>query len=351
MTVSAAFEAQAKACIGLGSPFTARVLRHASAALSRQRPVGAKVLGWSGDASGGGDSVALRLAGGLHALVLSGADKALAAVYPPAKIGDCALKQAIADALINHADFLTNWLESPPQTNEIARSAPLAAAGHMIAARFGRPLRLYELGASAGLNLRWDKVVVEAQDTHLGPRDAPIRLRPQWHGELPPSADLKISGRAGVDLNPLDASNNGDRLRLLSYIWADQPDRLARMRRAIDLATDLPVKVARGDAAEWLQAQLEQPTNGAVTVIFNTVAWQYFSAATQARVAMLIEATGAATTDAAPLAWLSMEADATRDGAALSLRLWPGNHRISLGRADFHGRWVKWQAGAVLANA
>lgn len=39
-----------------------------------------------------------------------------------------------------------------------------------------------------------------------------------------------------------------------------------------------------------------------------------------------------------------MEADATPGSAALTLHLWPGDRHIALGRADFHGRWIDWQA-------
>ena len=37
-----------------------------------------------------------------------------------------------------------------------------------------------------------------------------------------------------------------------------------------------------------------------------------------------------------------MEADGTRDGAALTLTLWPEGETHLLGRVDFHGRWLRW---------
>ncbi|MFT6537468.1 MAG: hypothetical protein ACJAQU_002380 [Loktanella salsilacus] len=40
-----------------------------------------------------------------------------------------------------------------------------------------------------------------------------------------------------------------------------------------------------------------------------------------------------------------MEADGTdAPGAALTLRLWPGNVTVQLARIDFHGRWIDWIA-------
>ncbi len=62
----------------------------------------------------------------------------------------------------------------------------------------------------------------------------------------------------------------------------------------------------------------------------------------------MIERAGEKATGEAPLAWLSMENDGSDNaGAALNLRLWPGDHRIDLGRADFHGRWVDWRGDST----
>ena len=46
-----------------------------------------------------------------------------------------------------------------------------------------------------------------------------------------------------------------------------------------------------------------------------------------------------------PLAHFSMEGDGG-EGTALRLRLWSGGppRTWHLGRADFHGRWIEWQA-------
>lgn len=45
---------------------------------------------------------------------------------------------------------------------------------------------------------------------------------------------------------------------------------------------------------------------------------------------------------ATTMAHFSMEADRQGLGAALCFTLWPGEHVIELGRADFHGRWITW---------
>ena len=155
---------------------------------------------------------------------------------------------------------------------------------------------------------------------------------------MPPLAPPAIRDRRGVDLNPLDP--DGDHLRLLSYIWPDQPDRLSRTRTALDLARDLRPNVDRADAGEWLDTRLASPTKGALHLVFHTVAWQYFPPATQARALAAMMAAG----HSVPIALLAMEADGKAPGAALTLTLWPGGKTITLGRADFHGRWIDWLA-------
>jgi hypothetical protein len=56
-----------------------------------------------------------------------------------------------------------------------------------------------------------------------------------------------------------------------------------------------------------------------------------------------MERAGAAATKDAPLAWISVEADRMDAmSACVRLRLWPDGSDEELGRADFHGRWVRW---------
>ena len=81
----------------------------------------------------------------------------------------------------------------------------------------------------------------------------------------------------------------------------------------------------------------------------HTIAWQYFPPDVAQRGTALIEAAGALSTSECPLAWLALEHDGSSgsDGAALTLRLWPDNQTITLGRADFPGPWVRWDGPAA----
>jgi hypothetical protein len=325
-----------------------RLMPLIGARLTGETAVGARVLSWPGDVGPAGQSVPLRLAGALHGLVLDRKDPGLVAVYPPNEAGDETLWTAVADALDRHEARIMAWLDEAPQTNEIRRSAALHPALWWLCARMGTvpDLVLSELGASAGLNLRFDRYAIATPGGIAGPADAAICMRPEWRGApLPPPVSPPVVGRAGIDRNPIDVADPAQALRLLSYLWPDQPERLALTRAAFDMVRSPP---DRGDAAPWLAERLEawrssRNAQPSLHIVFNTIAWQYFPARTQAACSAALETAGAAATAGKALAHLALEADGRRDGAALTVRLWPQAPEARLlARVDFHGRWLDW---------
>ena len=342
MSLAQAFRDQSETCARMGSPLMGRVLAILADNWDPTTPLGRAMGTYNGDIGPAGHSLPLRIGGGLHALVLLGRDSALADAYPPHDPPDTTLKQAVLGALERHQDFFLDWTRLPPQTNEVRRSAALMAMAHVALQHFDRPIVLSELGASGGLNLMWDRFAIETGQMRLGPPDPALVLQPDWTGAAPPAATPRIAERAGVDLNPLDAHDPDDLLRLTAYLWADQPHRLDLTRAAASVMTGT---VARGDAIDWLAQRLATPHPGHLHLIQHTVAWQYFPADAQARGQALIEAAGARATPDTPLGWMQMETDGDTTGAvgaALTLRLWPGDLTFDLGRADFHGRWIRW---------
>ncbi|MDU8942832.1 DUF2332 domain-containing protein [Ovoidimarina sediminis] len=333
----AVFKRQAGACADLDSPFMARLMGLFAARLAPGTAVADRILGWEGDPSPLGDSVPLRIAGGLHALRRAGYP-GLLAVYPPQEADDDMLWAAVMRAFESESAHLLAWLDQPPQTNEVRRAAALIPALHLAAARFGMPVRLTEIGTSAGLNLRADAFHLEAGGESYGPADAPVRLAPDWSGPTPRRAPVEVVARTGIDIAPIDPEREG--ARLLAYLWPDQPDRIARTSAAIALARRIPAEIVAQDAADWLAGPGLAPVPGALHLLFHTIAWQYLPADARARGDALIAEAGARATEEAPLARFAMEAGT--GGAALSLQLWPDGRRIDLGLADYHGRWVRW---------
>jgi len=339
--VRAAFRQQAEYCTALAAPFTALLCSLAAERLDRGSAIGRRLLDWSGNPDPFGDAVALRLCGGLHFLARSGGAPALAPLYPPAPLPDPdALWQAVRP-LLDH-DALAPWLDGPPQTNEVGRSAVLMSGLLVIAARFGLPLRLYELGASAGLNLQLDRYGYDLGGLAAGDRASPLKLKPDWEGPPPPAAEVRIAGRAGVDLHPVPLPEG--RARLIAYVWADQAQRLAQLEAALALAEADPPRVNRGDAADWLESRLSLvPEPGVTRVVLHSVAFHYFPDATKQRIAAHIEAAGAAATAEAPLAWLRFEEQPCDGHFSLRLRTWPGEEHL-LAWTHPHGRSMKWVA-------
>lgn len=342
------FEAQSRACTKLGSPFMGRLMTLMAARLTDDTEVGARVLHWSGDPSPAADNPSLRLAGALHALVLTGADAGLASVYPPHDVPDDAVWTEVVRALSEHEATLLPWLDRAPQTNEVRRAAALIPVWHMIARATARPLALWEVGCSAGLNLRADLFRLAAGGG-FGPRGSGVQLAPDWEGPIPLATDLAIVDRRGVDLSPLDPANPDHQLRLRAYLWPDQADRRMRTDAAIGLAQQAAAQIEVADAVDWLGTALGQRPTDACTVIYHTIAWQYLPPAARAKGEALIAEAGAQATSEAPLAHVALEADDESPGAGLSVRIWPGGAHIPLARVDYHGRWVTWTGPTELS--
>ncbi len=345
--VREAFALQGAICTAAGAPFTGRVCRMLGEKLDRHTAIGRRVLDWPGVPTHDGDALALRLAGGLHALARSRQGD-LAAFYPPntPPRDDAVLWRAIHAALLRDAETLDGWLDGPPQTNEVGRSSALMAGLLVLADRFGLPFALYELGASAGLNTILDRYGFQLGRTRAGAADSPVRLAPEWRGGSPPAAEVRVVRRRGVDRQPLDPRSAITRERLQAYVWAEQRERLARLGAALELAAADPAPVDEADAADWLEAQLSpEPEPGVCRVVMHTIAFQYFPPEGQARIAARIAAAGARAGADSPVAWLAYEAGPGQERRPqLVLRSWPGGgEQRVLAEGQPHGAWLDWR--------
>jgi hypothetical protein len=342
--VLAAFQFQAAACRKLGSPFTALVCDILVEQIKESSAFGERVLNWGESIRA--DALALRAAGAFHALARSGHAPELASVYPPRAAGSNELSRAIAATIAANDPFLCAYLDSAPQTNEVARSGAILGGCLTIVAETGLPLELYEIGSGAGLNLGFDLYRYKLGVGVWGKPDAPVRISCEWRGTAHPrlTAPLAIAKRSGCDLKPIDPASPAACARLMSYIWADQPERLARAEAALDMAKSQPWRVEQADAADWVETHFAAPpTLGRTRVLMHTIMWQYLPERVKERIQAVAEAGAPASADA-PVAWLRMEEDAGRPGAGVFLTLWPGGATRLLGRGDFHGRWVAWDA-------
>jgi hypothetical protein len=296
----------------------------------------------------GPSGLALRLMGGVHRLVLEHRAPALALTFPSVGgSGDpVAAWVALHDVLAEHRDELRRALDQAPQTNEVGRAAALVGGLLHLAAEDPRPVRLVELGASGGLNLRADRFRMELSGGRsIGPDGSPVVLVSPWRGPPPPLRRLEVAARLGCDVAPVDPTTSEGRLGLTSYVWPDQRDRLERLRGALLLAAELPVTVETSGAGDFVDGL--DLVDGTTTVVWHSVMWQYVPRDEQARVERRLALLGAAAGAGAGLARLSLEPRRRTPGAdhefLVILQTWPTGAQRLLGSAKPHGLPTTWE--------
>jgi hypothetical protein len=340
------FREQAAICESLGSPFTARLLSALEAQLDSSTEIGRAILGWQGQPGAMGDALALRVAGAFHALARSGTFPALGTIYPPAPaLPNHQLRDCVAKTLRGQGAFLLPWLQFAPQTNEVARSAALYLGLMEITRRTRLPVKLLEIGASAGLNLVLDRYEYDFGGRRFGRSGSELKLAPTWEGPVPAEASPEIVARRGCDLAPLDLTRAEHRERLQAYVWADQADRQQRLASAIDLLARAPPVIDCADAADWVAGRISLETlyghgERIVTVLMHSITFSYLPDAAKARITAHMENMGSHATSAAPLGWLALELHPDKM-ARLTLRLWPGGEETVLAVTDPHCRLIR----------
>jgi len=343
-SIITAFQKQAEFCRTRESSFTAAVIDAVGGLLAENSDSRWSLCeGLEGDPVKG--AVALRFAGALHALVLQNHAGGLSDYYEtPDKVPDVSmLRKEIAPLLESERDLFIDYVSGPPQTNEVNRAAVLLLGFSDIARRTSLPLNLLELGASAGLLLCWDRFRYDYGD--LGWGDGAAVITSVLRGAVKPDLQdqIEVGSRRGCDLNPRDLSNPAIRLRMRSYIWPEQPERLSLFDRATSVAAGAQPHVEKADAISWLRAQLETREEGRATVVYHSVFAPYLSDAETAALSEVLDNAGQQATPSAPLAWLRFE-PIDMDGDMqfyLDLRIWPGGEDRRLARAHPHGAWVE----------
>jgi hypothetical protein len=338
---------QAEWCERLGSPLYAFLLERLAEDYEAGGPVRPQLDAQAADDVPFGSMLQLRLMGSLHRLALDGTAPELAAAYPSTGgSGDPDQAwAAVQSTLTEHADAIERLIPRPVQTNEVGRSAAIGAGLLWVARREGLPLRLLELGASAGLLLRWDRYHYSGDGYDWGDAGSPVQVQGSVVSGAPPfEGRAEIAERSGCDAAPVDPASEDGRLTLLSYVWPDQAARFAMLRGALDIAREMPVVVERAQVDDWLARQLREPVPGTSTVVFHSIVIQYVPPERRERLDALLAAAGERATAEAPLHRLTFEPDV--DHAALRLTSWPDGEERRLAACGFHGRDIRWLADA-----
>jgi len=241
------------------------------------------------------------------------------------------------DRLLSHADAVRDvMLRRRTQTNEPARCAVLLPA---LAALPG-PLALIEVGASAGLCLLPDRYGYDYGDVALP--GAPV-LRCRASGGCPlPDRKPEVAWRAGLDLDPVDLADAAEVAWLEALVWPDQPERLSRLRQAIEAARVDPPRVVQGDLRRDTAALVAEGRRHGTVVVFHTAVLAYLAdAAERLAFEQSVREAGAV--------WISNEAPgvlpaiAAQAGPAAPVGAFLLTRDAApLAWTDPHGGWIDW---------
>lgn len=285
------------------------------------------------------DAVPLRLLGAAHRLALAGDAPAYAAHLPTC--GGDGDGEAAWPALrsLCESGALDQGVMRPVQTNEPGRAAALLCGFSAVTERFGLPLRLLEVGASAGLLLRFDTYRYEIGGQRWGQNSSTVTITAD--GDPPPLQPVAVASRRGCDPRPLDAED--DALLLLGFVWPTHLERFTRLRAALDAAVATPVDIDEASAERWLATNLADPAEGVATVVYHSIVWQYMAEEARRDAEATLADAGRRATRGAPLAWLRLEPHAVPErGAELRVTTWPEGDEEGLALCGYHGGPIRW---------
>jgi hypothetical protein len=290
--------------------------------------------------------------GAVHRLLLHGVDHPLARFYPSVA-GAWALSPAGAGpALVSfcqafEAELAETISTRLVQTNQVQRALGLRLGLATIARDVPGPVHLIEVGASAGLNLRFDRYGYLVGDHRYGDQASPVQLSADLYGDAPlPDLDVlpEIASALGVDLSPVDVLDLDARGWLEALVWPENHRQRAVLAAAVQLAAADPPPIRAGDAIDVLPDIASTLPAGEPRVVFHSATRMHVPAdrldAFDAAIASL--------NDTGPLWWLSIEGSADPDlrphparrGAGLLLRR-PSGETQTIAVVDGHLGWIE----------
>jgi hypothetical protein len=224
-----------------------------------------------------GERIPNLLLAAVHFLLLKGTEHSVGRFYEslssaPERYKD--LYPHFRSFCIEHENEILNLIASRlVQTNEVKRCACLLPILVLVLQEsYDRPLYLIEIGSAAGLLLLWDYYRYRYGDAlECGEPNSPVQIQCGLRGEgSPPIRNdfPRVSGRLGIDLNPIDVKNRDSRLWLRALIWPEHKERAHLLERAIEVAQREPPKLIAGDAVEVLPNILPLVPSNSILCIF-----------------------------------------------------------------------------------
>jgi hypothetical protein len=243
--------------------------------------------------------------------------------------------------VVGHQDHLRHLMSiRSTQTNEPGRCAVLLP----LLAALPQPIALFEVGAAAGLCLLPDRYRYDYGGHLVGPVDSPVTFPCEARGSVPvPEGVPEVAWRLGVDLNPLDVTDPDTGRWLTALVWAGDPEREARLRAAIRLASTDPPSVESGDLLNESARLAATAPADATLVIFHSAAMPYLPTEDRTRFIEIVSGLSAV--------WISFEgqgvvpeidARLTEEGNSQDGAFILSRDGEPVAFASPHGRWMRW---------
>jgi hypothetical protein len=255
--------------------------------------------------------------GAVHAVLLAGANHELARYYPSI-VGAAALPPAgagpaLIDFCATFAPALTALIETRlVQTNVVKRALALRYGLAAIGQRVNAPVHLIEVGASAGLLLRYDRYGYTLGDRRFGDPHSPVQLSAEWRGNGPvPDLDAlpPLASVTGIDLHPLNARDDADRRWLEALAWPENRHEADLLHKALAIVAAAPPAIRAGDAIDICPALAAELPPGEPRVVFHAITRLHVPAANLGAFDAALATLG----ENAPLYWLSLEGQGELD--------------------------------------
>ncbi len=292
----------------------------------------------------------------VHYLLLSDVEHPLAAFYPDITPGPKPASDAFPpfrNFCHEHRDALTAIIQSRlVQTNVLERSALLLPAFASAATALNTSeFATIEIGASAGLNLLWDRYhytygANTYGATSWGDSASTVNITSELRSDHPLSripSDLHATWRKGVDLDPVDLADQDALQWQRALIWPERIDRQHRLQAARAMMLADPVEIVKGDAVQLLPALLaEAPTDVPLLVFASYTLYQFPKEARTRVVELIVDHGRAHPTALVTLGTLRMGEPHGTLELTLFDRAEPRTTKLA--HTHPHGLWLEWLA-------
>lgn len=285
----------------------------------------------------------------VHYLLLSGVEHPLRAFYPDLTPEPAPSDEAFGpfrDFCLEHRDALTTIIQSRlVQTNVLERCGLLLPAfAHAAAALQTTEFAAIEIGASAGLNLLWDRYHYSYGAATWGDDTSPVSIPVDLRGEHPLPRipkHLRATWRIGVDLDPVDLASDDAVLWQRALIWPERIDRQQRLQDARALMLADPVEIVAGDAVQHLPRILERAPAELPLIIFASYTLYQFPSEARREVMKMV----AQHARRHSLALVTLNTRVYGDGhGVVDVTTYDGEARttVDVARGHPHGTWIEW---------